>query len=510
MERFLERHRDRIIGTLSGFDRVLFRGTLRSISYVKGLEAFLGARHVLHKEFGEFVQKLSGQLNEHAKAVAKLAGRPYRYLNSSSVSKEDLAKQIAKKDGVEKGLVCVLACVELCQSYDLRKDRPSKHLKIIPATRKCLHFYFYYMDREFGLMHIRLQSWLPFPVQVCLNGREYLARQLDKAGIGYEQRDNCFARIDDLPRAQKIMDQLVERRWEKFLNKLAKQVNPLPLELDLHGYYWSIRQGEIATDIMFRDAKSLAEIYPALVQHAMLQFKSPDVLRFLGRGTNCRFQGEVLSDMQHRTEGVRIKHRVEENSIKMYDKQGCVLRIETTINNPRRFKVLREMTHEGQAELKWIPMRKGLADIARRVEYSRAANERYLEALSVVGAPAPTKTLLDPIQKRRVRDGRAHRALRPISEEDSRLFAAVLRGEHHLQGFRNVDIRRQLGPDESSDPEAKRRASHRIGRSLRLLRAHGLIRKVSHTQYYRLTSRGSHIMTTAQKLRELDLSTIAA
>jgi hypothetical protein len=510
MERFLERHKDRVIGVLSGFDRVLFRGTLRTISYLRGLERFLSNQSVLNKQFGAFVERLSTQLKEHAQEVARKAGRPYQYLPSSKASKEAVARQIMLRDGVREGLICVLACVEPCQSYALRKDRASKHLLIVPAQRKCLHLYFYFVDREFGLMHVRLQSWLPFPLQVCLNGRDYLARQMDRAGMGYEQRDNCFVRIDDLPRAQALLDRLVTRKWQNFLNRLARQLNPLPKQLSLDGYYWTIRQGEFATDVIFRDAASLAAVYPALVDHAIKQFHSPDVLRFLGRRSDRRFQGEIVSDMQRRTEGVRVKHRVDDNSIKMYDKQGSVLRIETTINDPRRFRVRREATRHGQRVLAWFPLRKGLADLTRRVEISRAANERYLEALAVVQLPGPAKAVLDPVQKRQVQHGRPYRALRPLNQDESRLFAAILQGEHLLQGFRNADVRRALFPVEEADLARRRKAAGRTSRLLRLLRAHKLIRKVAHTQYYRITPQGHRVMTTAQRLRDVELAAIAA
>src|SRR5262249_59985289 len=148
----------------------------------------------------------------------------------------------------------------------------------------------------------------------------------------------------------------------------------------------------------------------------------------------ARFEGEVTTSLLDRTEGVRIKHRVGDNSIKMYDKQGCVLRIETTINDPRMFQVFREATRKGQAVLAWIPMRNGLADIARRVAVSRAANRRYLEALSVVKRPAPTRAVLDPVSRRLVKEGRPYRGLRPITEEEATGFEAILQGEHLVQG----------------------------------------------------------------------------
>ena len=513
MERFLERHQDRVIGTVTGFDRILFRGTLRSISYCQGLHQFLQYHRVPYKNFGPFAERLSQRLKARVAEIAQQSGRPYIYLESSARSKEKIAQEIADRDQVTEGLIGILGCVEPCQTFALRKDAKTKTLRLVPARRKCLHDYFYYLDREFGLIHVRLESWLPFSIQVCLNGRESLARRLEKAGIGFEKRDHCFTRIDDVKRAQEMLDALVTRKWGKFLNRLARRVNPLldaGSGLGLPDYYWTIRQSEVATDVMFRDAAALAAIYPRLVSHAIEQLHAKDILRFLGRLLTRANTEEVTSERKELVEGVRIKHRVGDNSIKMYDKQGSVLRIETTINDPKPFRACRAMVREGQPRLEWMQMRKGLADIARRVEISRAANQRYLEALSVVDEPSPTKVVLDPLSRRVRKEGRSYRPLRPITPEDAQLFEAVLRGEHLLDGVRNRDLREAMAPGTKPRSARGRALTGRITRWLGLLRAHGLIRKVPKTHRYRITSKGHHAMTTALRLRELDVTKIAA
>jgi hypothetical protein len=512
MERFLQQHREDVMGVLSGFDRLLFRGTLRSISYADGLDRFLGAARVKYKEFGRFAAKLSDRLKDRAEAMALAAGRPFEYLYNNGQSKEELARSIAQRDGIEEGLVCVLRCVEPCMSFSIRRNDKGG-FSFRSQERKCLHLYFYYMDREFGLMHVRLATWLPFGIQVCLNGREYLARRMTRAGIGYEQRDNCFVRIDDLPRAQQMLGELETRKWQRFLNALAGRVNPVIGRcggLDLRGYYWSIRESEYALDVMFKNEQALARVYPSLVDHAIKCMGCRDVMRFLGRRTNSRFAGEASTSVVRRAEGVRVKHWVEENSIKMYDKQGSVLRIETTINNVRRFKVRRKTVWKGVSRMRWIPMRFGLADLARRVEVSRAANERYLEALGVVEVPARACELLDAVSRRVIKQQRPYRALRPVSPEEAKVFRAVLSGQFLLRGFTNRNLRQCLGGPQPSDPHESRRESGRITRQLRLLRAHGMIKKVSGTRYYRVTTNGERIMSTAVRIRDADVTKLAA
>jgi hypothetical protein len=514
MERFLKRYEDHIVGTIAGFDRILFRGSIRSLEYTGGLEKYLSGQSILHKEFKEFAEKITQGINKQAEEIAGESNRPLIYLRSPSESKEDRARQIAEQDGIKEGLICVLKCVELCQSYQVLRDRETKRLRLVVAPRQCSHYYFYYLDCDFGLMHVRLQSWLPMTIQVCINGREYLARQLDKLGIGYEQRDNCFVWIEDCQRAQKLMDDLNKMGWGSKLNAFAERVNvwcgPQGKKIGLRPYYWTVRQMEYATDVMFRDQAALDEIYPALYRHAIDQFASKDVLRFLERRTNSRFAGEVKGSLIHRTEGVRIKHWVEENSIKMYNKKGSVLRIETTINNPHRFKVRRRAKRDGVEVKAWLPMRKGIVDLPRRVEIARSANERYLEALAVVGEPTPSHKLFDSVSQRQEKKGRPYRPLRPISPEESRIFRAMLRGEFLLQGFRNRDLREVLEQDSECDPEKRRKAANRITRLLKLLCAHSLIFKVARTNYYRITKFGRELMSTAIKFRDSNVALLAS
>jgi hypothetical protein len=513
MERFLQLYQGDIVGVLQGFDRLLFRGTLRTICFPGGLEKFLVHQHVKLKNFGPYAQKLSASIKQHAQNLAKQLGRPYVYLPSAATNKEEIIRTLLAQHPVREGLIAVLACVEPCYAFDLRTNPQTHWLELFLRPRQCTHLYFYYLDRDFGLMHVRLQTWLPFPIQVCLNGREYLARQLDREQIGYEQRDNCFRRIDDLPRAQELLDRLQSRSWVGLLNTLARRVLPLLARRSqprLRPYYWTVRQGEYATDILFKDEAALQAVYPALVEHAIRHFSCRDVLRFLGRKTNGQFQGRVTSDVKYRPEGVRIKHWVEENSIKMYDKQGCILRIETTINEPKRFRVRRFATREGQRRRIWAPLRKGVVDLPRRAQLSRAANQRYLEALAGVALPAPVHRLLDPVSRPIVHEGRPYRALRPLSAEEAALLAVLLDGQFALQGFRNRDLRRVLAPAVPTDRAECRRLSGRATRWLRLWRAHGIIRKVPTTRYYRLTDKGIQVITTALRLRQLDGNKLVA
>jgi len=509
MERFVTRHQDRIAGILTGFDRMRFRGTLRSISYAGGVDKWLGARHVLLKDFGAWAEQCSQALLTHAKALAAETGCPYEHLSSWRLSKEDRARALlGSQPPPTSTLLTIFGCQEGCQSFTVRGDRTTKRLRVVPLERRCTHLYFYYWDHDFGLMHIRLETWLPFTVQVCVNGREWLAQQLRRLGVTFQQADNCVFEVADLVLAQRLLAQLETRIWTRVLRVFAARVHPFLRQWGLRPYYWSLDESEYASDVLCRSAAALQTIYPALVDHAARHFHSPDVLRFLGRRHGPRSTGEVLTRVQRRREGVRVKHWVEGNSLKMYDKAGPVLRIETTINQPRHFKVYRATARD--ATRHWVPLRKGVADLPRRVELSRAANARYLDALSVVGIPRAIHQILDPVSQRRVDRDRSFRALRPIAPDDSACLAQLADARTLLAGLRARDLRRVLSPCEPRDVVAQRRLTGQVSRLLRLYRAHRLIAKVAKTHCYRLTPKGHEVTTAALACRRATLQQLAA
>jgi hypothetical protein len=502
MESFVSRHQHQIQGTISGLDRLRFIGSLRMLSFSQGLASILSAAGVLLKDFGEYVEGLSQKIKRASETIAQATPAGHvLYLPSSTQSKEDYVHALPKPAGqTQDGLVAVLSCVEPCQSVEVHRNADTKMLELRPALRKCLHYYFYLDHPTFGPMHVRLQTWLPWQIKVCLNGRDWLARQLDGAGIGYLKKDNAFTYIEDFARAQTLLDEQLRVEWPLALDELRRRFHPTHSEVFVGAfpqpYYWSVEQSEWATDIVFRTPEALAELYPHLVRHAITTFSARDVLRFLQQKVpaTCGFYNglthEVVSDLKHRPEGVRVKHRYGSNSLKLYDKQGQVLRVETTINDPTGLKAFRPVASDPEGPKQWQPLRKGVADLHRRCELSQAANARYLEALGAVESPTPLERLSAPLCRAVVKDGRRYRALNPLSDEDAGVLEGVMRGEHLISGFRNRDLRQLLYGERPADVAAYRRQSNRVGRLLALLRAHGLIKKVPNTHRYQVTASG--------------------
>jgi hypothetical protein len=535
---FLTKFAAVVRGVVSGFDRLFFGGSLRNVAHVSGLKQYLWKRGILYVDFAAHSQKLTAHLEETSLQQAQRLGREIRYLNSARDRKEDIARAIAARDRIRSGLICVLRSVDPCMSFEVTKNRQTRKLEIHYRQRKCLHLYHYQIHPVFGFMHTRIQTWFPFRIYVCINGREWLARQMDQAKLHYVRRDNTFTWLQDVNHAQALLDQQVQADWPSLLGELAATVKPMHAELlSPYHYYWSVRESAWASDVMFQSRAALTALYPRFVQHAVTSFEVVDVLRFLGQPVPasgkvphaCRH--EINSNLKERVEGVRMKHWLNGNSLKMYDKTS-VLRVESLIRAPGDFKVYRAAEGDPQGAKDWRPLRQGVIDMPQRAAVSQAANERYLEALAAMEDRTPLRQLAEPLcapavepmqqavppdptptatataappsaaagslpqagsvgrgQPRRVR------ALNPLAPADAALLEAVSRHEFLINGLRNRDLRAALYEGTPATEQERRRQSAAVTRRLRLLRAHDLIGKVPKTHRYLVSESGRRIIT---------------
>jgi hypothetical protein len=515
MTTFESVHESRVVGKLVAFDRLIFKGHLNGLMPKGAFARLLLVQGVLLVAFKGYVSRVTEELKEHARALAAKAGRSYQYLESAHTaargkSKEDLAREIAERAGIREGLIAVFAAVEPCMSFNVRGNHETHKLEVVRAPRKCLHFYFYIMDRELGFMHVRLQSWFPFSIQVYVNGREWLCRQLEQRGVSFKRSDNKILQVDDLELAQRLAKSFAERKWVRTLDAIARRVNPYLQEIvrsGFGGYYWVVDQCEVATDVVFKNRKALEEVLPDAYEAALVHFAPVDVLRFLGRELHPSLRkADVTSDQKGRAEGRRVKHRVGRNSIKMYDHVN-VLRVETTINKASDFKMLRHLDIEGKLVRRWEPMRKGVANLKRFFEVGSASNERYLNALGAVTSKVPKARAiqaLDDLCRPHTSGGKPVPRLQPIGPRDCKVFQAVLHGEHAINGFRNRDIAKLIYLKPTSSPDEKRRRSAQVSRVIARLHGHGLVAKVKGSHLYRITAKGMQIMTTAVRVRLRD------
>jgi hypothetical protein len=266
--------------------------------------------------------------------VAGREGRTVFYLESSRTDKETLARRLLAQHPIDSGLVCAFKTVEPCMSFEYHRSPDPRERGLRLRPRKCLHVYHYYVHPWLGFVDARIQTWFPFAIQVCVNGREWLA--------------------------QRLMNDQLALCWKYPLDAIACQLNPLHDSIFKpwpQTYYWSAYQSEWATNLIFRDPKSLAAVYPVLVRQTTLHFHSPDVMRFLAQKAPGNFTGEIVS------------------------------------------KVFRHRHDDPKGKLDWRPLHKGVADLHRRAQLSQAANERYLDALANVDDSTPLHELLDQVSR---------------------------------------------------------------------------------------------------------------
>ena len=519
MNSFLHRHAPIVTGILSGFDRLIFRGYLLRLTQAFFMLGFLHTRKIELKDFGRFAEQCSKGVKDAALETARVAGRPVVYLASAVERKDELAREMAERERIDEGLIAVFKTLETCMSFQILSNAKTGKVGLKPALRKCLHLYFYLQHPLLGLMHFRLQTWFPFNLQVYVNGREWLARTLQREQVPYAKAGNCFTHLADLARAQELFDAQLNMDWPALLQGLVKTYHPTFKDIfqgyDIE-YHWSAWESEWASDVMFKDAAALARLYPRLTLHAISTFDSPSVLRFLGGHVTKDGQvpgalvGPVKSGLKRFPDCVRVRHWAKGNALKLYNKEGTVLRVETTIGNPQAFKVYRSAEGGAEEQKSWRTMRKGVADMKRRAEVSQACNERYLEALAALDDERSLGELLQPCCHAVNWRNKRVRGLQPTGQ-DAALLQAISRGEFLINGLRNADLRKVLFISPARDPKERRRRSGQVTRQLRLLRAHGLLRKVPKTNRYQVTDEGRSLVTAltaatlanARKLMEL-------
>jgi hypothetical protein len=500
LSRFVAKFTSLIVAVLSCFDRVIFKGHL-PISNGPALEGFVD--HVLkirRCDFMAFAEQQSEALVDSARRAAEEAGVEYRFLKGPHRKDKLVDEILRQRSDLVEGLIVVFCCMECCPSF--KRVYGDGRPRLVEARRQQRVLYFYSLDPQLGLIYIRLTTWFPFTIQVYVNGHSWLAREMLARRLGFDLQDNAFTALDDPEAAQELADSFTELKWTKILDRLARQVNPLMFERWFRGlcYYWVVDQAEYATDLIFTGREAPAGLYPRLLDHAAVNFSANDILSFLGRRFHPRFDGEVLTDCQKgRHPGARIKHRVKNNWLKMYDKFGRVLRVETVINDPREFRVRRLRTRDGRREMVWCPMNKGVINLYRYREVALASNRRYLDALAVVDDPQPAYRQVEELTEPVVVSGRVHAGFNPASPADVRSFQAVLAGENLLHGFRNADIRTALyGATE--EVGERRRQSHAVGRLLKRLHVRGLIVKVPHSHRWHVSKKGHQVLGAVVQL----------
>ena len=494
----LKNYGDKINGKFNTFDRILFKGLLMPLNNPSSFAVYLHKNNVLLKDFDKFAEAQTKSLCEHIDKYITLNGVTLTYLASSKTNKKELSDEVFNEYPEKCGLVAAYSAVELCNTMTVKPNHEVKKLETTYRNTKCKHYYLYYNDEEFGHMFIKIQTWFPYTVNIYINGREYCSKFFSKENIKYEMFNNSFSYISDFSKAQEIADRILNKNLSASFNGLIKPINNLLPKIEEQmntSYYWCIDQCEFATDINFKNRSDLEKIYKDLVETTYFTFSSQDIYSFFGRNVKYinKFNGEVISDLRLRNQGFRIKFKINNNQIKMYDK-GNNLRIEVTINNPRDFKVLKEVENDETGEVKttldWKPMNKSITNLYRYAKISDSIITRYIKALPELEEKVPLEEINKISQKKDI-GKKIISGINLLTAEILLFISIICSGNFIINGFSNKDVR-----DIYYKGKATEKQVNKITRMISKFRKHGLIKKVPKRNKYYLTNKGRTIFNS--------------
>lgn len=470
--------------------------------------AYLSKCGVLLKDFRQFSENETKTIVSNIENYAKENHVPLQYINNGETSKEAIARKYLEEMTDSRTDICILSCLETCHSARVYGSDEGL-LKLRDYHSVCKHYYIYRMDPQLGFMWIKIQTWFPYNMQVYINGRELMRHTFDAHGITYSMYDNSFSTLSNISLAQEFADKFDSAQLSTSLDAIARRFNPQCEKIhSATGYsvYWTINQCEYATDIMFKEASFLEDIYPSLVEHAFFDFTCDDIFTFLGRKLVPQFQGEAVSDYKKRRVGIRVKYRVKTNSVKMYNKCNC-LRIETTLNNLREFKIYDDVHHkDGTVSKGWKPMSKSISVMYRIAEISKSCNNRFISAVQNVVPVKSSERLIEDLCSHVTWNGKRYTGINPWDKETFSLLTEIMNGKYLLKGFRNSDLSNILYGTTKPD----RKKVSKTSRMLRKLRAHKLIRKILHSHRYMVSDTGHKVLGALISAREKTFPAVAA
>lgn len=491
-----DKYPDKINGIITCYDRMIIQGYIPGWSHAEGMTGYLKANNIRIFDYSSFSQPFTEQIRSNAQRIAEENGIEIEFIRKlHAFRKDDRIQKIISETGKTEGLVHIFSAMESCSTYKPWHDKTTGKTFLKYDQSKCLHYYFYFIDKEFGLCYLRVPTWAPFRLQFYMNGHNLLAHKLRKKDISYRMHDNAFLEISDMETAQKLSDRINPEDLHKVLDIFAKRYCPVPESLGL-AYTWTIQQIECATDIMFRKPEYLQPLYDEIIRTAIFTVKPDNIATFLGQRITYNCKKEVGTNYNQRILGTRIKHHMGDVSIKMYDKFGVVLRIESTCNDVGSFRVKREVNHrDGTTTEQKAPLKKSIYSLYQLFTIMKAANYRYFEFVSSFDDHSNGQKKLTEITNPVIEKERSYRGLNFFNARDLEVLAAVSRGEYMTFGMQGKDIRQHLS---GISPSA-------MSRIFKRLRLHGLIERVKGSYKYFLTAFGKEVIAAGLTVKNLIL-----
>jgi len=488
-------HQEDISGVLYCYDRVLINATADTFGYPDGMTIFFNQHKYRIFDFAKVFTPVTEKIKENAKALAVGNGLEIEYIrNTKAFRKEDrIASLVEGRE--EEGLVHVFSALEVNKTYKPWHNKETGKTYFIGDSTKCLTYYFYFIDREFGLCFMRVPTIAPYKVDFYFNGHNWLETKLKKKGMAYQKDDNAFTYIADYEEAQKLSDRLRVEDLHKALDILIKRYCPMPAEWEL-SFNYTINQVEYACDILFKSEAALKPLYDNIIKTAMHTVTPDNIANFLGKRFSVLFEGEAGSRLGRRILGTRIKHQMGEISVKIYDKFGKILRIEITSNDVSQLKVFRDVQkRDGSIVQEIAPVKKSIYSLFALIGIFKNACNRYIEFISSFDDPTDGLKKLGRATDTVTENDHNYKGFNFFNKEDERILLAVADGKFTLKGITNKALRGLL-------PGKK---PWQVSRILKRLRLHGLIKKVGKTYKYYLTSLGKQVIVAGLSYKNMSL-----
>src|SRR5450631_2473842 len=490
MELLTTRYSENLVGVLSCYDRIVITGTLPGACFADGMTSFLYSRGIRIFDYPQFALPLRERIRVNAATLAAEHGVTIEHIAKAHIRKEDVVAKVLAARGDAPGLVHVISAMETCATYQPWHDKSSGRTFLRPDTTKCLHYYFYWMDRELGLLYVRVPTYCPFRLQVYCNGHSWLAKRLLREGIDFTAADNAFVRIADFARAQELADTLKPDLLHRHLDRYAQLCCPV-LDVFCQTYHWSLMQAEYSTDLMFKSEQVLRALYEQLAREAVLSVKAEHVATFLGKKLTPQLAAEIGSRLSTRIEGTCIKHKFDSCSIKIYDKFARILRIETTTNDVSFFKHHRKVEHrDGHATRELAAVKKSIYSLIDLREIFLGCNRRYLEFLSALDDFSAGNRSLDKLTAPKEVDGHHVKGFNFFDKTEHSLLCSLQRPQFNISGIRRADLK----------PYLPHLSAASITRYLRRLLDRDLIKKAANTYRYYLTRAGRLAIAAFERL----------
>lgn len=491
-----EKHRGNINGCLYCYDRVIVNATADTWGYAGGMTNYFHRQGYQFFDFAKIFTPITENIKANAQRIADDNALEIEYIRKSGAfRKDDKIAQILEQRGSHEGLVHIFSAVELCDTYRPWHDTSTGRTSFNNDRTKCLHYYFYFVDKALGLCFLRVPTIAPFKMIFYFNGHNLLENKLKKAGIDYQKRDNAFVEISDFAKAQELSNNIKVEDLHKALDAITKRFCPLPTEWNLR-FNYTISQVEYALDIIFNSAANLKPLYDNIIKTAMHTVTPDDIANFLGKRFSVLYEGEITSKYNKRILGTRIKHQMGEISVKIYDKFGSVLRIEVTCNNVSKFQTFRDVQKRDTTTVtKMAPVKKSIYSLFLLGTIMKDAANRYLKFISSFDDPTDGLKKLDKVVEPIVENNRNYRGFNFFAKDDEKILKSVADGKFNISGLTNKQLRKLL-PEKSPG---------QLSRILKRLRIHGMIKKVGKTYKYYLTELGKTAIVAGLAFKNMSL-----